>query len=86
MRAWRKTTIWLGLVGSVSLFSLSALAENGAPTPLPDISLPAIADEAAEPSFHDVVVHQAPAVDSAAAHGIAPINTLKKIERTWLRR
>jgi L,D-transpeptidase YcbB len=54
MRDLRKTTIWLGLLGSVSFFSLSAMAENGlspdtpasvvaavpAETPLDDIAIP----------------------------------------------
>ncbi len=67
MRAPRKTAIWLGLIGSVSLLSLSALAEDGAPAPLADPPRPVIAQDAAEPSFHDVVIDRAPVQDQADA-------------------
>jgi L,D-transpeptidase YcbB len=47
MRDLRKTTIWLGLLGSVSFFSLSAMAESG---PSPNASAPA------ETSLEDVAI------------------------------
>lgn len=53
MRDLRKTTIWLGLLGSVSFFSLSALAETGLS---PDAPAPVVAEIPAEPSFHDVAI------------------------------
>ncbi|MGO4573580.1 L,D-transpeptidase family protein [Microvirga sp. 2TAF3] len=57
MCSLRKTTPWLGLIGSVSLLSLSAMAaDNGAGASLH--SLPPITIETAEPSFADVVVNR----------------------------
>ncbi|MBB4041090.1 murein L,D-transpeptidase YcbB/YkuD [Microvirga flocculans] len=58
MRGLRKTAIWLGLIGSVSLLSLSALAQT-------------VAVEApAEPSFHDIAVAPSPAQPGAASLAI----------------
>ncbi|MEE1612802.1 L,D-transpeptidase family protein [Microvirga sp. CF3016] len=55
MRDLRKTALWLGLIGSVSLLPLGALADDTS-TIQPDMlqSVPA------EPSFHDVAVQQTP--------------------------
>jgi len=59
MLSLRKTALWLGLVGSVSLASLSAFAAEGEiGLPQPALPLPAI--EPAEPSFADVTVPAAP--------------------------
>lgn len=55
MRDLRKTTIWLGLLGSVSLFSLSAMAENGTDLS-PDAPAPIVAAVSAEPSFDDAAL------------------------------
>ncbi|MGO4388166.1 murein L,D-transpeptidase [Microvirga sp. 2YAF29] len=55
MRDLRKTTIWLGLLGSVSLFSLSAMAENGTDLS-PDAPAPIVAAVPAEPSFDDAAI------------------------------
>jgi murein L,D-transpeptidase YcbB/YkuD len=65
MRDLRKTALWLGLIGSVSLLPLSALAED-AGSSQPDIaqSVPA------EPSFHDVAVRQSPAQKDEASQAI----------------
>lgn len=51
MRDLRKTALWLGLIGSVSLLPLSALAEDTG-TIHPDV----VHAAPAEPSFHDVAV------------------------------
>lgn len=48
----RKRALWLGLIGSVSLLPLSALAES----PLPDSLQPVPVETAADPSFHDIDV------------------------------
>ncbi|MBF9234775.1 L,D-transpeptidase family protein [Microvirga alba] len=56
MRSLRKTTLWLGLIGSVSLLSLSAFAEDQNTPDLTDALQPVLAQSAAEPSFHDVVI------------------------------
>jgi murein L,D-transpeptidase YcbB/YkuD len=71
MRALRRTTIWLGLIGSVSLLSLSAMAEDIAPTP-PAAAEPIVAEQPAEPSFHDVVANQAPVQAEAAQPIVIP--------------
>jgi murein L,D-transpeptidase YcbB/YkuD len=53
MLSLRKTVLWLGLTGTVSLLSLSAMAAEGdAGGPQP--ALPSIAVDTAEPSFADV--------------------------------
>ena len=71
MRDLRKAAIWLGLIGSVSLLPLSALAED-AGSPPQDASAPVLADAPAEPSFHDVVV-QTPATAGMASDAIPAI-------------
>ena len=71
MRDLRKAAIWLGLIGSVSLLPLSALAED-AGSPPHDASAPVLADAPAEPSFHDVVV-QTPATAGMASDAIPAI-------------
>ncbi len=71
MRDLRKAAIWLGLIGSVSLLPLSALAED-AGSPPQDASAPVLADAPAEPSFHDVVV-QTPATGGMASDAIPAI-------------
>jgi murein L,D-transpeptidase YcbB/YkuD len=65
MRDLRKTALWLGLIGSVSLLPLSALAED-AGGPQPDI----IQSVPAEPSFHDLGVEVAPAQKDVASQAI----------------
>ncbi|HEV2563715.1 MAG TPA: L,D-transpeptidase family protein [Microvirga sp.] len=65
MRDLRKTALWLGLIGSVSLLPLSVMADdiNG---PQPDLlqSVPA------EPSFRDVAVQEPPAREDVASQPI----------------
>ncbi len=54
MRTLRQTSLWLGLIGSVSLLPLPALAQeagSSAPDGLPSVLVDAAP---AEPSFHDV--------------------------------
>lgn len=58
MLSLRKTTLWLGLIGSVSLLSLSALAAEGDAVN-PQQALPPLAIEPAEPSFADVAAPSA---------------------------
>lgn len=70
MRDLRKTAIWLSLIGSVSFLSFSAMAENSAPVQA-DSPQPVIAEAPAEPSFHDVVVNDAPAQHNGAVADIA---------------
>ena len=65
MRDLRKTALWLGLIGSVSLLPLSALAED-AGSPRTDI----IQSVPAEPSFHDLGVEEAPAQKDVASQAI----------------
>jgi murein L,D-transpeptidase YcbB/YkuD len=69
MRGLRKTAIWLGLIGSVSLLPLGAVAEDIALTPHTDPSRPIIVEGAAEPSSH-VVVQDAPAQGDIASQAI----------------
>jgi len=65
MRDLRKTALWLGLIGSVSLLPLSALAEDtGARQPDIVQSVPA------EPSFHDVAVQESSAQKDVASQPI----------------
>jgi len=71
MRDLRKAAIWLGLIGSVSLLPLSALAED-AGSPPQDASALVLADAPAEPSFHYVVV-QTPATGGMASDAIPAI-------------
>jgi murein L,D-transpeptidase YcbB/YkuD len=71
MRALRRTTIWLGLIGSVSLLSLSAMAEDTAPTP-PAAAESIVAEQPAEPSFHDVVSNHALVQPEAAQPIVIP--------------
>lgn len=69
MRDWRKTTLWLGLIGSASLLSLSATAQS--PTSdSPTVTQPVIEQIPAEPSFHDVKAQPAAAQDTS---GLDPI-------------
>jgi len=70
MRDWRKTTLWLGLFGSVSLLSLSALAEDSSVSPAPEGLQPVLTQEAAEPSFHDVKADPAVAQSGTAVQAI----------------
>src|SRR3954467_4533203 len=65
MRDLRKTALWLGLIGSVSLLPLSALAED-AGSPRTDI----IQSVPAEPSLHDLGVEEAPAQKDVASQAI----------------
>ncbi|MCG7394369.1 L,D-transpeptidase family protein [Microvirga sp. ACRRW] len=59
MRDLRRTALWLGLIGSVSFLSLSAMAQTTTGDS-PDTSQPVLAQSPAEPSFHDVAVQAAP--------------------------
>ncbi len=71
MRDLRKTAIWLGLIGSVSFISLSAMAEDSAHV-APDGLQPALVDKPAEPSFHDVVVNNASTQERSDVQNITP--------------
>lgn len=65
MRDLRKTALWLGLIGSVSLLPLSVLAEDA------DGRRPGIVQPVpAEPSFHDVAAQEAPAQVDVASQPI----------------
>lgn len=70
MRGLRKTAVWIGLIGSASFLPLTALAEDVAVAPPTDHSQPIIVESAAEPSFHDVVVQDAPAQRDIASQVI----------------
>ncbi|SCZ03031.1 L,D-transpeptidase family protein [Microvirga guangxiensis] len=59
MRDLRKTALWLGLIGSVSFVSLSAVAQTSTSNS-PDASTSIPAQSPAEPSFHDMAVQAAP--------------------------
>lgn len=60
MRDWRKTALWLGLIGSVSLSSLAAAQDAAQPAHSgPESAL--VAQDSAQPSFHDVPVASQPA-------------------------
>ena len=70
MRGLRKTTIWLGLIGSVSLLSLAVQADEGVQGAASDRLQPVLMEEAAEPSFHDVAIDRAPAQNAARTDNI----------------
>jgi L,D-transpeptidase YcbB len=70
MRGLRKTTIWVGLIGSVSLLSLAVRADDGAQDVASDRFQPVLMEEAAEPSFHDVAIDRAPAQNAARMEDI----------------
>src|SRR3712207_1289084 len=70
MRDLRRATIWLGLIGSVSLLSLAARAEDGVQAVAPDPLRPALVD-AVEPSFHDVAMDRTQAENAAPVPDIA---------------
>lgn len=63
MRDWRKTALWLGLFGSVSLLSLTTMAQSLDHEP-------ALAQSPAEPSFHDVAAPAAPAQKKTSLQAI----------------
>ncbi|HZH10999.1 MAG TPA: L,D-transpeptidase family protein [Microvirga sp.] len=63
MRDWRKTALWLGLFGSVSLLSLTTMAQSLDHEP-------ALAQSPAEPSFHDVAAPAAPAQEKTSLQAI----------------
>ncbi|MBB3021426.1 murein L,D-transpeptidase YcbB/YkuD [Microvirga lupini] len=65
MRGLRKTAVWLGLIGSVSLLPLSVSADT-ITTPQAD-RLEPIAESPAQPSFHDVAIQDAPASTDVAS-------------------
>ncbi len=65
MRDLRKTALWLGLIGSVSLLPIAVLAED-ASNAEPNIVHSAPAD----PSFHDVAVQESPARKDVASQPI----------------
>lgn len=63
MRDWRKTAVWLGLFGSVSLLPLTTMAQTLDNEPV-------LAQSPAEPSFHDVVTPAAPTQENEAAQAV----------------
>ncbi|WP_262028650.1 murein L,D-transpeptidase [Microvirga sp. Mcv34] len=65
MRDVRKTALWLGLIGSVSVFPLSALAEDA-----DHAQAEVVRTVPAEPSFHDVAGAESSASKDAAAQAI----------------
>src|SRR4051812_37216458 len=69
MRNWRKTALWLGLIGSASFLSLSAMAQT-ITAGSPDESQPILAQSPAESSFHDASAPSAPETDSTALQAI----------------
>lgn len=71
MRDLRKTALWLGLIGSVSLFSLSATAQS-TPGESPETQ-PVLATNPAEPSFHDVALPQNTALPAVPLIDPAPV-------------
>jgi murein L,D-transpeptidase YcbB/YkuD len=73
MRGLRKTAVWLGLIGSVSLLPLAVLAEDIATSPQPDLVQTIVIESAAEPSFHDIVVENATALKDTASQ-IIPLS------------
>lgn len=85
MRSLRKTTLWLGLIGSVSLFSLSALAQEPQASDVTESFQPALA-EPATPSFQDVELGKSPqdiaipleepAPVTITAHDVKPADVL----------
>src|SRR5688572_32565165 len=72
MRGLRKTAIWLGLIGSVSLLPLAASANDIAINPQADRLEPVATESPAQPSFHDVAIQAAPASQDVAAQAIPP--------------
>ncbi|MBQ0824009.1 L,D-transpeptidase family protein [Microvirga sp. HBU67558] len=64
MRGLRKTALWLGLIGSVSLLPLAALAEDAGIQP--DL----VQTAPAEPSFHDAAVPETPPRPDTASQAI----------------
>ena len=54
MRGLRKTAVWLGLIGSVSLLPLAASADDIAISPQADHTEPIVVVSPAPPTFHDV--------------------------------
>ncbi|KFG67834.1 L,D-transpeptidase family protein [Microvirga sp. BSC39] len=70
MRGLRKTAIWLGLIGSVSLLPLVASADDIAISQQSDRVEPAIAESPTQPSFHDVAIQDASAPKDIASPAI----------------
>lgn len=70
MRGLRKTAIWLGLIGSVSLLPFVASADDIAIGQQSDRVEPVVAESPAQPSFHDVAVQDAPAPKDIASPAI----------------
>jgi murein L,D-transpeptidase YcbB/YkuD len=70
MRGMRKTAVWLGLFGSVSLLPLVASADDIAIGPQADRIEPVVVESPAQPSFHDVAVQDAPASQDVASQAI----------------
>ncbi|WP_414472003.1 L,D-transpeptidase family protein [Microvirga sp. M2] len=69
MRDLRRTALWLGLIGSASFLSLSAMAQT-ATHDSPGAAEPVLAQSPAEPSFHDVVAEPVPDQEKATHHAI----------------
>ncbi len=70
MRGVRKTAVWLGLIGSVSLLPLAVMADDIAASPQPGLVQPIAVESAAEPSFHDIAPQEAPAQKDAGSQTI----------------
>ncbi|NIX77953.1 L,D-transpeptidase family protein [Microvirga terricola] len=86
MRSLRRTTLWVGLIGSVSLLPLTAFADDQPITDLTQVVQPALV-EPATPSFHDVAPNTAskdiafplpeePAPVTITAHDLKPADAL----------
>ncbi|KLK92934.1 peptidoglycan-binding protein [Microvirga vignae] len=69
MRDLRKTALWLGLIGSASLLSLSAMAQT-VTSGTTDAPQPVLALSPAEPSFHDVSMPPATEKENTALQAI----------------
>jgi murein L,D-transpeptidase YcbB/YkuD len=70
MRGLRKTAVWLGLFGSVSLLPHVASANDIAISPQADRIEPIATESPAQPSFHDVAIQDAPALQDVASQAI----------------
>ncbi len=70
MRGLRKTAVWLGLFGSVSLLPLAASANDISTSPQADRIEPVVVESPAQPSFHDVTIQDAPALQDVTSQAI----------------
>jgi len=69
MRDLRKTALWLGLIGSASLLSLSAMAQTMT-SDSPDVSRPVPVQNPAVPSLHNVAAQPASTQENSALEAI----------------